>query len=126
MPKTYNPTTPFRRQGKTKCPKHNPTTPFPQQRMQGVLDDFSRASKGVAKNPKIPIWWGRPFFVPGPKILQIIMLFLSPAQKCYKLQCFFCPRLKNATNYNAFLIPCSKMLQITMLFLSPAQTCCKL
>ena len=43
--------------------------------MQGVLDDFSKASKGVAKNPKIPIWWGALVFVPDSKMLQITTLF---------------------------------------------------
>ncbi len=35
--------------------------------------------------------------------------FVSPTQKCHKLQWFFCPRLKNAINYNVFFVPDSDM-----------------
>ena len=28
--------------------------------------------------------------------------FCDPSSECYELQCFFCPRLRNLMNYNAF------------------------
>ena len=37
-------------------------------------------------------------------MLQIIMLFLSQAQKCYKLYIFFVLGSINATNYSAFFV----------------------
>ena len=39
------------------------------------------------------------------------------AQKCYELQCFFCPELRNAMNYNALFVLNSEMLWITLLVL---------
>ena len=40
--------------------------------------------------------------------------FVGWIQKIHKLQCFFCPRLKNDINYNVFFVPDTKMLEITM------------
>ena len=62
---------------------------------------FLRPVKGLPKIQKSKFGGDGLCFVPDSKMLQII---------------FFCPRLKNATNYNAFFVPDSKMLQITTLF----------
>ena len=54
------------------------------------------------------------FVVLSSEMLQIALLFLSPAQKWlerYKLQCFFCPELRNAINYIAFFVPGSEMIR---------------
>ena len=73
-------------------------------------------------------------FVPSSEMLQIVLVFVSLAQKCHKLYWLFvpgsnmsqivlgfCARLQNATHCNGVVVPDSKMLQIVMLFLSPAQ-----
>ena len=43
-------------------------------------------------------------FVPGSKMLHVVMVCLSPAPKCYKLQ-WISVRLKNETNCIGFLSP---------------------
>ena len=40
------------------------------------------------------------FFVPDSKMIQITIVFLCPTRKWHKLQWFSCARLENDTNYN--------------------------
>ena len=54
------------------------------------------------------------------------MLCSCLGHKSYKLQCFFCPQLRNAMNPNAFVVPSSEMSWITMTFVTLAQNCYEL